>query len=83
MTGGDGHDGALPGAVQVFAAPAIGDVKVFVHTSSLSFAARAGKGWNAKDWCRFRLGGNAGAAEFQFPNPFSIRPLRDLIVQAR
>ena len=39
-----GNDGALPCAVQVFSAPAVGDVKVFVHASSLSLPARQGKG---------------------------------------
>ena len=81
VAGGDGHDGALPAAVKVFAAPAIGDMKVFVHVSSLSFAGRAGKGWDAKDWCRFRLGSSAVIIACQLGNPISTCPLLDLIVQ--
>src|ERR1035437_5105444 len=43
VAGGDGHHGALPAAVQVLAAPAVVYVKIFVHTSSLSFRVYKGK----------------------------------------
>ena len=34
MAGGDGDDGCLPGAVEVFAGPAVGYVEVFVHRTT-------------------------------------------------
>src|SRR5579863_1973004 len=43
VAGGDGNDVRLPAAVQVFAAPAVGYVEVFVHDFSLSFLPRLGK----------------------------------------
>jgi hypothetical protein len=43
VAGGDGHNVGLPRAVQVFAAPAIGHMEVFVHTPSVSSLLRRGK----------------------------------------
>ncbi len=31
MAGGDGHDGSLPFAVEIFAGPAVGYLEVFIH----------------------------------------------------
>ena len=35
VSGGDGHDIGLPAAMEIFAGPAVGDVEVLVHVSSV------------------------------------------------
>lgn len=39
----DGHDVRFPLAVEVFFAPAVGDVKILIHGTSVSFRLRAGQ----------------------------------------
>jgi len=40
---GDGDDGALPAAVEVFAGPAVGYMEIFVHGVSVSLRDGLGK----------------------------------------
>lgn len=52
VAGGDGHNVCLPLAGQVFAAPAVGDVEIFVHGVRVSFregGGQAGVGVRRKD----------------------------------
>jgi hypothetical protein len=43
MAGGDGHNVGLPRAVEVFSAPAIGHMEIFVHALSVTFPLFTGK----------------------------------------
>jgi len=58
VAGGDGYDIGFPAAVKVFAGPAVGYVKVFVHASSVMVGS---------DWGKLR-------AEIVECQPASMRP---------
>jgi len=49
VAGGDGDYRALPAAVQVLAAPAVGDVEVLVHVDRLTLRDGKGKGGTRLD----------------------------------